>query len=272
MSLPRCFGVFGHPIGHSRSPSMHAAAFEVLGLPHRYLPFDVPRERLADALGGAKAMGFGGVNLTVPLKTDAVPLMDRLAPEAEAIGAVNTVCVTEDGLLGRNTDGEGFVEGVRSLLGSVPNRAVLLGGGGASRAIAHGLLAKGCSVAWVSRRPAALPEWTRVEARGYDALASLLPAANLLINATSVGMRGGPEAFPVPVPLERLPATAAVVDVVYPRPHDGLLDRAAARGLAVQDGLPMLWGQGVRALEHWLSQTLPPEARAAMATAIGIEM
>ena len=266
MSLPRCYGVLGHPIGHSRSPRMHGAAFEALGLPHRYLPFDVRRDQLADALRGVVALGFGGVNLTVPLKTDA------LAPEAEAIGAVNTVCVTSEGLLGRNTDGEGFVEGVRTLVGHVPARAVLLGGGGASRAVAHGLREQGCSVAWVSRRPASLPSWQGVQPHGYDALASLVPTANLLINGTTVGMHGGATAFPVEVPLERLPEGAAVVDLVYPRPAGGLLDRAAARGLAVQDGLPMLWGQGVRALEHWLARSLPEVARVAMARAIGIEV
>ena len=88
MTQPRCFGVLGHPIGHSRSPAMHTAAFEALGLPHRYLAFDVTPDALPSAIAGAAAMGFGGLNLTVPLKTHALGLMDALSPEAEAIGAV----------------------------------------------------------------------------------------------------------------------------------------------------------------------------------------
>jgi shikimate dehydrogenase len=267
VSVPQCFGVLGHPIGHSKSPAMHMAALEALGLPHRYLAFDVQPDALAQALAGAAALGFGGLNLTVPLKTHALPLMDRLSPEAEAIGAVNTVCFTADGLLGRNTDGAGFVESLRGLVGALPHNAVVLGGGGASRAVVHALLGEGVAVRWVSRRPSTLPAWS-CERIGYDALADAMTDGELLVNGTTVGMKGGAAAFPVPVDLARLPATSAVADLVYPA--GALVANARARGLKAMDGLPMLWGQGVLALQHWLGQTLGAQPRDAMRRALGL--
>lgn len=270
MSTARCFGVFGHPIGHSKSPAMHSAAFEVLGLPHRYLAFDVEPETLAAALVGAAAMGFGGVNLTVPLKTHALPLMDALSPEAEAIGAVNTVCFTQSGTVGRNTDGEGFIESLGSLPGALPARAVVLGGGGAGRAVAHALLETGAHVHWVSRCPGSLPAWTGITALGYEGLGAVLGDADLLVNGTTVGMPGGPSSFPVPLELAQLPRQAVVADLVYPASPTGLVAQARARGLRAVDGLPMLWGQGVLALQHWVGLSLDEETRNAMRQALGL--
>ncbi|MGH1341599.1 MAG: shikimate dehydrogenase family protein [Nannocystales bacterium] len=262
--------MLGHPIGHSKSPAMHTAAFEALGLPHRYLAFDVAPDGLADALVGAAALGFGGLNLTVPLKTHALALMDELAPEAEAIGAVNTVCFTEAGTLGRNTDGAGFMEALRPLLDTLPARAVVLGGGGASRAVAHALAESGVQVQWVSRRPGALPGWSGVTALGYDELWAVLGEAELLVNGTTVGMQGGALGFPVPVEVTALPARAVVADLVYPEPTGGLVAQARSRGLRAMDGLPMLWGQGVLALEHWLGVSLHTRARTAMRVSLGL--
>ncbi len=267
MILPQCFGVLGHPIGHSRSPAMHGAAFAALGLPHRYLAFEVTPEGLQDALRGAAALGFGGLNLTVPLKQHAVGLMDVLSPEAAAIGAVNTVCFTSEGLVGHNTDGEGFVE---SLPVGVPSRALVLGGGGASRAVVHALVQRGAQVHWVSRRPEQLPRWDGVEASGYEAVDAALAQVGLLVNGTTVGMVGGADHFPMAVDVHRLPSDATVVDLVYPAPADGLVAHARARGLETLDGLPMLWGQGVLALERWLGTPLSDAARLAMRTAIGL--
>lgn len=270
MSTARCFGVLGHPIGHSKSPAMHNAAFEVLRLPHRYLAFDVEPDGLAAALAGAAALGFGGLNLTVPLKTHGLPLMDVLSPEAEAIGAVNTVCFTEAGTVGRNTDGAGFIEALGSLVDTLPARAVVLGGGGASRAVAHALLAAGAHVHWVSRRPGSLPAWRGVIALGYEDLAAVLGDADLLVNGTTVGMAGGPSSFPVPVEVAQLRAQAVVADLVYPAPEAGLVVQARARGLRAMAGLPMLWGQGVLGLQHWLGLSLDEETRSAMRQALGL--
>ncbi len=271
MILGRCFGVLGHPIGHSKSPEMHGAAFEALGLPHRYLAFDVEPDGLASALAGAATLGFGGLNLTVPLKTHALGLLDALSPEAEAIGAVNTVCFTESGTLGRNTDGAGFIEALGSLLNTLPRRAVVLGGGGASRAVVHALLETGAHVHWVSRSASALPAWPGVTALEYEDLPAALGAADILVNGTTVGMQGGPASFPVPVDVAQLPAGAVVTDLVYPAPEAGLVVQARAHGLRAMDGLPMLWGQGVLALEHWLGASLDLATRTAMRGALGLD-
>ncbi len=265
----RAFGVLGDPIGHSRSPAMHGAAFEALGLPHRYFAFHVRPEGLAAALAGAKALGLGGLNLTVPHKRAACALMDELGPAAQRMGAVNTVCVEGARLVGHNTDGLGFVAGLQELPGSEPDVAVVLGSGGAARAVVDALVHEvGAEVRWVSRRPEALPAgpW---RPHGWDAMGECLSKAALLVNATTVGMQGGPGQFPSRLPLERLAAGARVVDLVYPRPPGGLLDQAEQAGHHGQDGLPMLLWQGVRALERWLAMSLPPDVVDAMRQAIG---
>jgi shikimate dehydrogenase len=272
VTLPRCFGVFGDPIAHSRSPIMHAAAFAALGLPHRYLPFHVSTGRLGEAVRGAAALGFGGVNLTTPHKQAVMSLCERLSDTAARIGAVNTLCFVPDPesgavmIHGHNTDSRGFLDALDELPGEPPRHATVLGAGGASLAIVDALLGAfpQLELTWVSRR--AIPSvaerlrlcsWTDLELRG-----------ELLVNTTTVGLAGGPEAFPVELDLRALEPRARVIDIVYPRPHGGLLDRAVAAGLIVQDGLPMLLWQGVRALELWLDIALPEHAIEAMRTAL----
>lgn len=266
----KCFGVFGDPVAHSRSPVMHNAAFEVLGLPHRYHGFHVTPDRLGEALAGVRALGFGGVNLTVPHKRAAIPHLDEVAAQAWRIRAVNTVVVDGDRLVGHNTDAPGFIAALRELGVERPKRATVLGAGGAGNAVADALLhaLDDVVVRWVCRDPSTLPTHARLEPTGYDALQGGVPATDLLVNATTVGMVGGPASFPVDLDLGALDAGTAVVDLVYPRPRDGLLDRAEARGLPVQDGLALLLWQGVRALELWLGRSIDEDVVAAMRAAL----
>lgn len=280
--LPRCFGVFGDPVAHSRSPAMHAAAFAALELPHAYLPFHVDAGRLGEAVRGAAALGFGGVNLTVPHKRAGAALCDQLSPAAERIGAVNTLRFVPDArgqieIHGHNTDARGFLDALAELEAGAPpiRRATVLGAGGASRAIVDALLSDRpeLELCWVSRKPKAIPSLAAIpgaEARlrrvNWRELGP--PKGELLVNTTIVGLAGGPEHFPVPIDLAALEPGARVVDIVYPRPSGGLLDRAVEAGLAVQDGLPMLLWQGVRALELWLDRELPPHVVEAMRTAL----
>lgn len=281
--LPRCFGVLGQPIAHSRSPAMHGAAFEALGLPHRYLPFAVAPGQLAAAVHGAAALGFGGLNLTVPHKQAALALCDELSESARRIGAVNTLQFAEGGrggpaIIGHNTDAPGFLAALDELPGAPLRRATVLGSGGASLAIVDALLSAHpqLELVWVSRRPADLRARVpavhaeRVQPRAWSELegeAGRL-GGQLLVNTTIVGLAGGPQEYPVPLQLETLEPRARVVDIVYPRPAGGLLERAAGRGFGVQDGLPMLLWQGVRALELWLGEELPAPAVEAMRGAI----
>lgn len=274
-TLPRCFAVWGDPIGHSKSPRMHNAAFDALGQAHRYLAFRVRPGELSDAVKGIRALGFGGVNLTVPHKQAVLPLLDGLSPEAERIGAVNTLVPRDDGSWwGYSTDGAGFMAGLEQLRaeggGAAPEHVVVLGGGGASRAVVDALVhaSPRCHVTWVSRDPSRLPAWPSCTRASYDALATALERSTLVVNGTTVGMRGGPTALPVALPFGRMPMGSMAVDLVYPRPPGGLLDRAQEAGLATQDGLPMLLWQGVRAQELWQGRSLSEAAIAAMASAL----
>ena len=284
--LSQCFGVFGDPIAHSRSPRMHSAAFEALGLPHRYLPFRVSVGQLGVAVRGAAALGFGGVNLTTPLKRAAATLCDEVSDTAQRIGAINTLrFVSAPGdygderiaIHGHNTDARGFLDGLDELdVGPAPlRRATVLGAGGASLAVVDSLLNAypELELTWVSRRPKAIPELTgipngeaRVRKINWHKLGR--PRGELLVNTTTVGLGGGADEFPIPIELDELERSARVVDIVYPRPPGGLLDRAAERGFAVQDGLPMLLWQGVRALELWFDIVLPDPVVAAMRAAL----
>jgi shikimate dehydrogenase len=125
-----------------------------------------------------------------------------------------------------------------------------------------------CPVDWVSRHPTRIPAWEGAHAHGYEALPQLMAGADLLVNATTVGMAGGPKSFPSPVAVEALAGRAAVIDIVYPRPPGGLLEAAQRVGARVQDGLPMLLWQGVRALEAWLGGPVSKPAIEAMRRAL----
>ena len=275
MIFPRCFGVLGDPVAHSRSPLMHMAAFEALGLPYRYLPFRVAPDRLEQAVRGAAALGFGGLNVTVPHKQAALALCDELSPTAERIAAVNTICLREGAILGHNTDARGLLDALAELPGPPPTQATVLGSGGASLAVVDALLhgVPGLEITWVSRAPgqvvvlASMRE--RVRVIGWDQLGA--PRGDLLINTTTVGLAGGPTSFPVALELGELAPRAKLIDIVYSSPgapRTALLERAAAAGLVVQDGLAMLLWQGVRALELWLEQPIEPEVVAKMRAAL----
>jgi shikimate dehydrogenase len=276
--IPRCFAVLGDPIAHSRSPILHAAAFAALGLPHRYLAFEVPASQLAAAVHGAAALGFGGLNLTVPHKQAALGLCDRLSDSAARIGAVNTLRFAANPetaaveICGHNTDARGFLDALAELSLIELRHATVLGAGGASLAVVDALLGAHpqLELTWVSRAPEHIPVPPAAAARVRPIAWSRLgrPRGELLINTTTVGLAGGPEGFPIALELDALEPRAAVIDIVYPRPANGLLDRAALAGFVVQDGLPMLLWQAVRALELWLEAPMPEHVVAAMRRAL----
>jgi shikimate dehydrogenase len=279
---PSCFGVLGDPVAHSRSPILHAAAFAALDLPHRYLAFEVSGPKLAAAVRGAAALGFGGLNLTVPHKQAAVSLCDRLSDSAARIGAVNTLCFVpneasgEIRICGHNTDARGFLDALAELFPdaehSALRHATVLGAGGASLAIVDALLGAHpqLELTWVSRVPEhiAVPPAAaaRVRAIAWSQLGK--PRGELLVNTTTVGLAGGPEDFPIPLGLDALDPRARVIDIVYSNPQTALLSRAALAGFVVQDGLPMLHWQAVRALELWLERPMPEHVIAAMRHAL----
>jgi shikimate dehydrogenase len=249
------FGIFGDPIDHSLSPIMQNAAFRALGLDAFYLPFRVSRDRLKEALLGASAMGFCGLNLTIPLKEKALEIV---SPDdlAAAIGAVNTVSFGEE-IVGYNTDGSGAMmalanEGVR-IKGS---RVLLIGAGGAARAIAYTLSSEGAIVFIANRSPKRAKELAsgiKGEGCGLEHLERLVGQADVIINATSVGMKEGDFRL---FDGRLLNEGQAVFDIVYNRKTKLLEDASIAGAIAI-DGVMMLVYQGALALETWTGKKAP---------------
>ncbi|MGC8876199.1 shikimate dehydrogenase [Thermus sp.] len=239
-------GLLGHPVAHSLSPAMHAFALESLGLEGTYEALDTPPEGLPERLAEVRR-AFRGVNLTLPLKEAALAHLDWISPEAKGIGAVNTVLKVEGRLFGFNTDASGFLEALRA--GGIPLRgpALVLGAGGAGRAVAFALKGAGLEV-WVWNRT---PERALALAEEFGLRAVPLERARearLLINATRVGLKD-PAASPLPA--ELFPEEGAAVDLVYRPLWTRFLREAKERGLKVQTGLPMLAWQGALAFRIW---------------------
>lgn len=274
----RLAGVMGWPVAHSRSPALHGFWLEHHGIDGAYLPLPVRPENLAAALRALPLLGFAGCNLTLPHKEAALGILDRIDPAALRVGAVNTVIVGADGTLeGRNTDGFGFIENLRAAVPgftAAAGPAVVIGAGGGARAVIAALLDDGApEIRLANRRreraaaladalggPIRLVDWT--------ARAAALADAALLVNTTSLGMAGQP---PLDLPLDALPRTAVVSDIVYVPLDTPLLAAARARGNPAVDGLGMLLHQGRPGFAAWFG-TMPavtPALRAAvMATLV----
>jgi shikimate dehydrogenase len=266
----RLAGVMGWPVAHSLSPLLHNHWLERHGLDGAYVPLPVRPEDLALAFRALPRLGFRGWNVTVPHKEAAFALTDRHDPAAARMKAVNTVLVHEDGTLeGRNTDGAGFLASLVAARGAVPaGPAVIVGAGGAARAVAAALVAAGTRelriVNRTQERAAALARdlgaWSgaRIEVVPWAERASALAAAVLLVQATDQGMAGR---APLDLPLQGLPAAAVVTDLVYAPLATPLLQAARARGNPTVDGLGMLLHQAAPGFAHWGG--LVPEVDAA---------
>lgn len=263
-------GVIGSPVKHSKSPVMHNAAIAHLGLDYVYLPFPIAPASLADAVKGFEAISLKGFNITIPHKQTIMPLLSKVTDVAQVIGAVNTVWRGESGWSGTNTDATGFLAPLKACdrdWGSTP--AVILGNGGAARAVVAACHQLGCPEIWVVGRSADklqafLNSWQTSPLRPnllvkpWDSLDRLLPQAGLVVNSTPVGMHPQIEASPLTVAqMETLPKDAIAYDLIYtPRPTQ-FLKQAASLGLKTFDGLEMLVQQGAAALEIWIGQPAP---------------
>jgi shikimate dehydrogenase len=256
--IMKIFGIFGDPIEHSLSPVMQNAALRALGENACYHAFRVSSADLVDAILGAAAMGFSGLNLTIPLKEKALEL-DFLHPDplAQAIGAVNTVSFGPRAIAGYNTDGWGALLALQDAGVEIRGKSVLIvGAGGAARAIAYTLEQEGADISIANRSLKRAEELAAlVGAEGFCLcdLARLAPQADIIINCTSVGMRAGDARL-----LERrlLQRDQAVFDIVYNRDTQLLKDARAAGAVAV-DGVMMLVYQGAKALQIWTGKQAP---------------
>ncbi|MCD6452791.1 MAG: shikimate dehydrogenase [Dehalococcoidales bacterium] len=271
-------GVIGDPIEHTMSPAMHNAAFRKLGLDYLYVPFRVSQKALSKAIEGARALNIRGLNVTIPHKVAIIPLLDKLDPMAAKIGAVNTI-VNDDGYLtGYNTDATGFLQALLNK-GIEPEgkNVVILGAGGVSKAICFILVTRGANLVilnrrqeldWAEKLAGQLSQTFSREVKAQELsepnLAAALEKGNILINATSVGMR--PDWDSTPVPNRLLGPNLIIFDVVY-NPIRTRLQRDAERvGAKTISGLDMLVWQGALAFKQWTGLYPPVEVMKKAAT------
>jgi len=263
------FGLLGNPVGHSLSPPMHEAAYGELGMDARYVTFEPASDDLGGAIEGASALGISGLNVTIPFKEDA---LNHVEPDdlAARIGAVNTIDFSADAAdssaasarpTGHNTDAAGVRRSFAHHDVTLAGRdAVVVGAGGAARATAFALADAGGTVhvanRTVERAEALAADLRGATAGGLESLGTRVPDADLLVNATSVGM----EEDRSPVPADALHGDLAVLDAVY-RPLDTrLLREARERGATTIDGAWMLLYQGVEAFGRWTGREAPVSA------------
>ncbi|NYT02394.1 MAG: shikimate dehydrogenase [Methanosarcinales archaeon] len=249
------YAILGDPVEHSLSPAMHSAAFRALGLSACYHAFRVSPPDLGTAIAGARALGFGGLNLTIPLKERALEYLEP-DQDARAMGAVNVVSF-DGGVRGYNTDGRGASLALREAGFEVPgSRALLIGAGGAARALAYQLAGEGAVLTIANRSLERARELARAfggRACPLEELRDLVPKVDLIVNATSVGMRpGDPRLFPG----ELLGPEQTVFDIVYNRETELIADARGAGARAI-DGVMMLVYQGALAITIWTGREAP---------------
>ena len=262
-------GIIGYPLGHSISPAFQQAALDELEIDARYVAWPTPPEELAARVDSLRANDVLGANVTVPHKQAVMPMLDEVLPVAESIGAVNTI-INRDGLLiGANTDASGFTRSLEqeARFSVARKRALIVGAGGAARAVAFGLAWEGVSELVIVNRTAEraaelardVSETTATETRGggFEDVSNAA-SFDLIVNCTSMGMAGGPEPEGVP-PIEGLLKRGVLVcDLVYNPQVTPLLRLARERGAWVLGGIGMLVYQGAAAFEFWTERE-PPE-------------
>lgn len=256
----RSLAIIGHPVGHSLSPEMHNASFAAEGLDYVYVALDVRPHDLSAAVSGLRALNFRGFNITMPHKRAVLALLDSVDEEARMSGAVNTVVIEDSTLYGYNTDGGGMVMACREVgIDLSDRRILLLGAGGAASAVALSFGAEGVGELRVVNRSVRHAVELRnklrrvglrkVEVCPYDALDEAARRAEVVVNATPLGMRDGD---PLPIPAEHLHEGQAVCDAVYRPGRETTLVRVAReRGARVVTGERMLLYQGVLAQRLW---------------------
>ncbi len=277
----KLLGVIGDPIAHSLSPVIHNAAIAHLDLDYTYVAFPVKAIDLATALAGFGAIGIVGCSVTIPHKQAIIPLLAKITPLARAVGAVNTLTNTPSGWEGTNTDVAGFISPLKAIQRDWANTtAVILGNGGAARAVVAGCHQLGCKAIHVVGRSAAklaefqtswqgielmsddrdLPTSVTIDAQIWSELTDLITIENLLlVNTTPIGMHPDPDLSPVEAKtMQGLKANTIVYDLIYtPSPTKFLQLAQALDGIIAIDGLEMLVQQGAVAFELWLQQPAP---------------
>ena len=263
-------GIIGHPIEHSLSPPMQNAALTQLGIDAVYVPFAVEPQALETAMNGLWSLGIQGFNVTIPHKQTVIPHLATVADISQAVGAVNTVWRTDQGWAGTNTDITGFIAPLQqSDRDWSQSRVVILGNGGAARAVVAGCVTLGCPEIWLVGRSAdklqqfvhswqGSPLQPSLRTCLMAELDAVLSSTTLLVNTTPVGMHPQVNAAPVTsAQMALLPTDAIAYDLIYTPSPTQFLQLATQRGLDTFDGTEMLVQQGAAALHIWTQQSPP---------------
>ena len=263
------FGIIGDPVEHSLSPGMHNAAFKSVGLDHIYVPFNVKTEELEDAINGARAMGIRGLNVTIPHKTEVIKYLDYLDIAAGLISAVNTIEFGENGAIGHNTDGIGAIRAIEEVVPVKGKKIMVLGAGGAARAISFQLLLNEAESLVISNRTIEkahelrddlnekLDHEVTVTDLGND-LARELKDTDILINTTPIGMYPNINHKPL-VTADIMHKELIVNDIVYNPLKTGLIKEAEKAGAKTISGIKMLMYQGIESFRIWTAIEPPVE-------------
>lgn len=268
----KVYAIIGHPVSHSLSPVMHNAAFESLSLDCVYVAFDIQPRDLEPAARAIRAFGISGVNVTIPHKESILFFLDEVSQEAALTGAVNTIKNEEGKLVGYNTDVAGFLRAIEEDLGVNPKgiSLVLIGAGGAARAVLSGMCMKGATRIYIANRTLDKAKKLASEFKkafkdvfiegislyNKNGLEEALSKSTLLVNSTSAGMKG--TASPQ-IPLELLPKDAVIYDLIYTPRETELVKRAKQLGYRAAGGLNMLLYQGAESFEIWTGKKAPIE-------------
>jgi len=265
----KVYMILGQPIAHTLSPAMYNAAFTALGYNGVYVACAVPENGLAEAVQGIRALGIRGGNVTIPFKEKIIPYLDGITPEAKLIGAVNTFYWEQDKLIGTNTDGAGFLTALQKVEPDalkLPG-AVILGAGGAARAVAVALALSGLKEIYIVNRDkgraanlvetlTALGCFAQVLDWESPSLAEIISRIPLLINTTPLGMAPFYQGLP-PLDYNLLSSRHLVADLIYKPAETLLLQKARAQGARIMNGLGMLLEQGVLSFRLWSGQEAP---------------
>jgi len=267
-------GLIGYPLGHSLSPKIHAAALRACDLTGDYSLFPIhpdDAQGLKDLLARVRADEIHGLNVTIPHKQNVIPLLDELTDVAKAIGAVNTIYLRDNKLIGHNTDAQGFLTDLKRTTNSafrIPHSALVLGAGGSARAVVYALLNDGWNVTLASRRveqaqqlAASFPNYqlpitNYADLRRFDGAQRKPSTFDLLVNTTPVGMSPRVNESPLPENFS-LPQGVIIYDLVYNPRETKLVKDARAQGLSATTGLGMLVEQAALAFEIWIGRTPP---------------
>lgn len=255
---PLLAGVVGFPIGHSRSPLMHSYWLKRYGIKGHYIPISLSGADFVAGIRSLPRLGFKGVNITIPHKVSMLGLADSVTDRAALIGAVNTITFKSDGSIrGDNTDGYGFIQNLRQNAPTWDPRsgpALVLGAGGAARAIISALLGEGVTELRLANRTRQRAQiladqfGAKVQVVDWNRASDAVDGAMTIVNTTSLGMQGQPE---LNISLDSAPSSTTVTDIVYAPLMTPFLEQAVSLGLATVDGLGMLLHQGVPGFELW---------------------